>query len=303
LPLTVGTDDPAFNIGELVNKGADIMLGYNDNIGNFNYGISGNISFLKNEVTKLYNDQQLETDFGRVEEGRSLGHIWGYRVGGMFKSQSEINAYYNQLTDQTIANKDYVASGDLYFQNVGGNPTEDEPFYSTTPDEYINDYDQTEIGKTIPGYTYGISLNAGWKGIDFSMNFYGEGDVDKFNAVRQQMESMNGESNYLVTTLNRYTAQNTSASMPRAVIGDPAGNNRYSDRFVESAAFFRLNNWQLGYTLPNKLLGKINFKIQSVMIYVGGQNNIYAFKWSGLDPVNSNKPLPRTYNIGLKARL
>lgn len=302
LPLSVGTDDPAFNIGVLENRGVDILLGYNNKYGQLSYGISGNISFLTNEVTRLYDNQPLSTDMGRVEEGRSIGHIWGYKLGGIFQSQAEIDAYYAQLTDQTIANPDYVAPGDLYFENVGGNPTEEEPFYSTTPDNLINDYDQTEIGNTIPGYTYGINLNAAWKGFDLSMSFYGEGDVEKYNAVRAGFESMNGEINYWTTTLNRWTSQNKSTSMPRAVIGDPAQNNRYSSRFVESAAFFRLNNWQLGYTLPEKLFQELNYAVRSIRIYIGGQNNIYLFKWSGVDPVNDNKPLPRIWNIGLKAR-
>lgn len=302
LPLSVGTDDPAFNIGVLENKGVDLMLGYNNNIGDFTFGISGNISFLKNEVTHLYNHQPLSTDMGRVEEGRSIGHIWGYKVGGVFQSQSEIDAYYAQLEDKTITNTDYVAPGDLYFQNVGGDPTEAEPFYSTTPDNLINEYDQTEIGNTIPGHTYGINSNAAWKGFDLSVSFYGEGNVDRYNSAKAQLEAMNGETNFLATTLNRWTAQHTSSGMPRAVIGDPAGNNRYSDRFVESAAFFRLNNWQMGYSLPSTLLEGLHDAIKSVRIYIGGQNNLYAFRWSGLDPVNDNKPLPRTMCIGLKAK-
>ncbi|MEK6480253.1 TonB-dependent receptor [Catalinimonas sp. 4WD22] len=303
LPYSVGTLDPLFNIGQLENRGVDLQLGYNDRVGDFTYGISGNISFLENEVTNLYQDQPLSTDFGRVEVGRSVGHIWGYKVGGIFQSQDEIDAYFDGLEDQTIANEDYLAPGDLYFQNVGGNPTEDEPFYSTTPDALINSFDQTEIGNTIPGYTYGINLNFGWKGLDLSMNFYGEGDVDRVNEVRRRFEALTGAGNNSFTSvLNRWTPQNTSTSMPRAVQGDPAGNNRFSDRWVESSAFFRLNNWQIGYSIPSTVLENMGGFIRSLRVYVGGQNNIYAFRWSGIDPVNDSFPLPRSYNAGLNVR-
>lgn len=304
LPLSVGTSDPALNIGELVNKGADILMGYNDNFGDFNFGVTGNISFIKNEVVKLYNKQPLSTGFGRIEEGRSVGHLWGYQLGGIFQNQTEIDAYYQNITeDQVVSNVDYIAPGDMYFKEIGGNPTADEPFYSTTPDGIMNTYDQTEIGNTIPGYTYGINLNAGWKGFDLSLSFYGEGDVQKFNAVRRTIESMSGAGpNYSVSTLDRWTSTNPSTTMPRAVVNDPAGNNRYSDRFVESAAFFRLNNWQLGYNIPDNLLTNINHIVSSLRVYVSGQNNLYMFKWTGVDPVNDHRPLTQTINFGIKAR-
>lgn len=302
LPLSVGTDAPAFNIGTLENRGADIMLGYNNKFGAFSYGISGNISFLTNEVISLYNNQPLYVEgLGRIEKGRSVGTIWGYKVGGVFQNQDEIDKYYANLTDQVVSNKDYVKPGDLWFQNIGGNPTATEPNYSTTPDSLMNNYDQTDIGNTIPGYTYGINLNLAWKGIDFSLSFYGEGDVQKYNDVRATMESMNGLSNFTTSVLNRWTTTNPSTTMPRAVIGDPAGNNRYSDRFVESAAYFRLNNWQLGYSLPDQILKKVNFAVKSVRFYISGSNNVYLTNWSGLDPVNDRKPLPRTFSAGLKA--
>ena len=330
LPLSVGTDAPAFNIGTLENRGADIMVGYNNKVGDFTYGISGNISFLKNEVISLYNDQPLFiSGIGlasngdapaapgnglRVEKGRSIGTIWGYKVGGIFKTQAEINSYYapgpndptnqftGKVTDQTIGDKYNVRPGDMYFQNVGGNPTVKEPNYSTKPDSLINNYDQTAIGNTIPGYTYGINLSAGWKGIDFSLSFYGEGDVQKYNDVAATLESMNGLSNFSTSVLDRWTVNNPSKVMPRAVIGDPAGNNRFSDRFVESAAYFKLNNWQLGYSLPNQIMRKINFAVKSARFFISGSNNIYITNWSGLDPVNDRKPLPRTFSVGLKAK-
>ncbi|MDT0647999.1 TonB-dependent receptor [Zunongwangia sp. F260] len=307
LPLSVGTSDPLFNVGELLNEGVDLSLGYNDKIGDFSYGATANISFLRNEVTQLYNNQPLfsTNQFGRtyrVEEGRSLGHIWGYKVGGIFQSQQEIDEYYNTNPDQTVQNMDYVAPGDLYFQDVQGDPTEEEPFYSTTPDGQVNTYDQTEIGNTIPGYTYGININSGYKGFDLSLSFYGEGDVDKYNYVRAAQEAMSSSGvNYRTTVQNRWTPTNTDTNMPRAVIGDPAGNNRFSDRFVESAAFFRLNNWQLGYTLQSGALASMKDAISSLRIYVGGQNNIYVHNWRGIDPVNDAYPLPKTYMLGLKA--
>ncbi|SHM58273.1 TonB-linked outer membrane protein, SusC/RagA family [Cyclobacterium lianum] len=302
LPLSVGTNNPLFNIGKLENRGLDLLVGFNDQTNGFNYGISGNISFLNNEVTRLYQDQPLSTGFGRVEVGRSVGHIWGYKLGGIFQNQEEVDSYFANFEDEIIGNADFVAPGDMYFLDVQGNPTDEERFYSTTPDGRINAFDQTEIGNTIPGVTYGINLNAGWKGFDVSMNFYGEGKVDKINTARRRFESMSGAgATYFTTTLDRWTSSNTDTDMPRAVVNDPAGNNRLSDRWVESAAFFRLNNWQVGYTLPESFLALTKNNIRSLRFYLGGQNNLYLFRWRGIDPVNDDFPLPRSFNMGLNA--
>jgi len=304
LPLSVGTNDPILNVGELENRGVDLQIGYNDNIGNFTYGVTANVSFLENEVTKLYNDQPLysQNQFQRtyrVEEGRSLGHIWGYKVGGIFQTQSEIDAFYAATPDSGVQDVSFVAPGDLYFQDVHGDPTEEEPFYSSIPDGQINSNDQTEIGNTIPAYTYGLNLNAGYKGFDLSFNFYGEGDVQKYNYNRAVHENMsNAGPNYGISVLDRWTPSNTTSTMPRAVIGDPAGNNRFSDRYVENAAFFRLNNWQLGYTVPSSFLRKLNDPVNSFRIYVSGQNNIYIYDWKGIDPTNDNFPLPKSFMMG-----
>lgn len=310
LPLSVGTNNPLFNIGEMANKGVDLQIGYNDKISDFNYSVTGNISFVRNKVTKLYQGQPLSIgglferdDAARVEEGRSVGVIWGYKVGGIFQTQEQIDQHFAQTPDNNVSNVAYVRPGDMYFQDVQGDPTPDEPFYSLTPDGKINSFDQTEIGNTIPGVSYGINLSFAWKGFDLSGSFYGEGDVEKYNAVRRRFEGMSGAgTNYFASTLNRWTPNNTNTDMPRAVVGDPAGNNRMSDRWVESAAFFRLNNWQLGYTLPKSVLGLVNNAVSSFRIYVGGENNIYAFKWRGIDPVNDGFPLPRTFSAGISVR-
>lgn len=311
LPFSVGTNNPLFNIGELENKGVDLSVGYRDKAGDFSYGISGNISFLSNVVTKLYNDQPLlisglhrrhGDNVVRVEEGRSIGAIWGYKVGGMFQTQQEIDEHFANTPDNSVTNVNHVAPGDLYFQDVQGNPTDEEPFYSTTPDGRVNDFDRTEIGNVLPGYTYGLNLNFGWKGLDLIMNFYGEGDVDRVNSSRRRLESMSGVHNQLATTLDRWTPTNTNTTVPRVSGSDPAGNNRISDRWVEDASFFRLNTWQLGYSLPASALNALRNRISSLRVFVGGHNNIYLHRWSTLDPINDTYPLPRSFTFGLNAR-
>jgi TonB-linked SusC/RagA family outer membrane protein len=303
LPPSVGTNSPAFNVGSLRNRGLEMDLGYTHQFNqNISVNLTGNITFLKNEVTSLYEGQPLDTRFGRVEEGRSVGHIWGYQVGGLFRTEAEIQAYYANLVDRNIPDLNFVAPGDLYFKDIGGQATEEERFYSTTPDGYIDEYDRTEIGNTIPGHVYGVNLSATFWDFDLSLNFYGEGDVDKYNSVRASFEGASSAgTNYWPTVLNAWTPQNSTSGIPRAVAGDPARNNRYSDRFVDQAGFLRLNTWQLGYSLPASLLQRSNV-INRCRIYIGGQNNLLITNWSGIDPVNDSYPLPRGYSFGINAR-
>ncbi len=302
LPYSVGTDNPAFNIGTLRNTGIDLEASYNNKIGDFNYAIGGNISFVHNKVLSLYNHEPLYTSYGYVQEGQPIGIIWGYKVGGIFKNQAQIDQYFAKYTDANVTDKTLVKPGDMYFQDVHGDPTAKEPFYSKTPDGKIDSYDQTNLGSTIPGYTYGINATLGYKAFDVTLNFYGEGDVVKVNTFKENFTNMAGPGgNESIAVLNRWTPQNPNATLPRAVYGDPAGNNRYSDRWVESGAFFRLNSWQLGYSLPGKLLQNTHV-FSKLRIFVGGQNNFTITRYSGIDPVNDQYPLPKMINVGVNAR-
>ena len=313
LPYVVGTLDPLQNIGEVSNKGIDIELGYNGVMGDFRYNLGGNIAFVKNEVTKLYEGAPLTVNINgndiRVEEGRSIGHIWGYKVGGIFQSDQEVLDHFDGVTmSDTQHDNDangqplYVEAGDMWFQNIGSAASDEELeqniYYSTEKDSVINQWDQTELGKTIPSFTYGINLGGSWKGIDVSINWYGEAGASGYNSERADLESMQSRGvNQFRTTLDRWTETNPSTEMPRAVAGDPAGNLRTSDRFVERKDFFRLQNWTVGYSLPKRVIDNIDF-ISRLRVYVGGQNNLYFFRWTGIDPVASRSPLPRSIWFG-----
>ena len=304
LPPTVGVSSPAYNIGSVRNRGVDLQLGYNHRVGQLELGVSGNVSFVQNEVLELYEGQPLSTSgYGRIEEGRSIGHIWGYKVGGVFQSAQEVADYYTNLPDNNVGDASFVAPGDLFFLDVGGNPDPENPdeYYSTEPDGQINTYDQTEIGNSIPGYTYGLNLNGKLKNFDLNLSFYGEGDVQRVNTFLQTYGTTSSIAPRSTIVLDRWTPTNTGSSIPRAVIGDPAGNNRFSDRFVEDASFFRLNTWQFGYSLPTSVTGGTDL-ISNLRVFVGGQNNIYLTSWSGIDPVNDAYPLPRGYFAGLSAK-
>ncbi|MEO8415454.1 MAG: TonB-dependent receptor [Ginsengibacter sp.] len=306
LPPNTGIQNAAdLNIGEVSNKGVEFDLGYNAKVGPVNFNVAGNLTTVNNKVIKLYGGTPLGNEFGRIEEGYSMFYLWGYKVGGVFQSQQDIDKWTQSHADINIGQKLGDPSigyrykpGDMYFQDVYGNPKDPKERYSKTPDSLINSNDRTYLGKTIPGYYYGFNIGANWKGIDISVFFQGVGDVQKYNSLRAGLENMSGLANSSSTTLDRWTPANASTSMPRAVYGDPAQVNRISNRFVENAGYLRLKNLQIGYSLPPSLMNKLGF-IKKFRIYASAINLFTITNYTGYDPENDFIPPTRQFLAGL----
>jgi hypothetical protein len=303
LPPNTGIQQNAdLNVATVRNTGIELQIGYNERFGDINFNVSGNLTTVKNRVIKLNDGTPIGGEDGRIEEGYSMFYLWGYKVGGIFQNQAEIDAW-NQAHpkgDGNIGANTYKP-GDMYFQDVYGDPRagKDER-YSPVPDSAVNDNDRTYLGKTIPGYYYGLTLGADYKGFDINIFFQGVGDVQKYNYVRSGLEGMGGPANQWATTLDRWTATNPSTTMPRAVYSDPYGSTRFSSRFVENASYVRLKNLQIGYTLPKLLMDKLSF-VQNLRLYIGGINLFTITKYSGLDPENDVIPPTRQFVFGINA--
>ena len=304
IPTSAGyVNNPPQNFGSVLNRGVDIIIGYNGSAGDFNYRINGNISFVHNEVLTIKDDVPFGSNWGRVEKGFPLFYYYGYKNDGILQTDQEVQDYLNSVTDVNI-NPSQLGPGDYRFQDLRGNPDEDNPFYSPDPDGTINTYDQVYIGKTIPGFTYGLNIVLEYKGFDLNMLFNGVGDVERYNAVRAGLEAMSSQgANQSTTVLDRWTSSHPSTTMPRAIYGDPSQNNRFSNRFIESAAYFRLNNLQIGYSLPQKVWKSIGFG-KNLRIWAGFSNLFTVTKWTGLDPsVPAGAiPTPRMSGFGIDAR-
>ena len=164
------------------------------------------------------------------------------------------------------------SAGDIRFVDVNG-------------DGQINSDDRTFIGSPIPGHFYGANVSAGWKNFDLGIVLQGVGDVKIYNAARQSLENMNSGNNQLATVANRWSTSNTGATIPRAINGDPNGNNRYSDRWIEDGSYMRIKNIQLGYNVPSKGLSAATKTLLSgARIYVAVQNLATFTKYQGYDP-------------------
>lgn len=271
VPMSTGYFLPAdANIGSIRNKGIELGATYNNRAGQVRYSIGGNITTVNNEVLDLGTIPEIVTGTGgaqthRTTVGAPLGYFYGYQTDGIYQTDAEAAA---ALPD--AAGK--ASAGDIRFVDVNG-------------DGKITAADQTNIGSSIPGFLFGANASASWKGWDLSIFLQGVGDVKVYNAARRSLEGMNDGNNQLTTVLNRWTSSNSSSDMPRAVSGDPNGNNRYSDRWIENGAYTRIKNLQLGYTFPSaKISATTKSFLTGARLFFAVQNLATFTKYTGYDP-------------------
>ena len=279
-PPTIGTigtaSVPDRNVGELRNQGLEIELSYRKTFGDFSYSISGNASFIQNEVTQLFDGNFLAArrygrpnqEIVRTFEGEPIATFFGWRTNGLYQTEADIEA------DPSIANDPrradgLIQPGDVRFVDLNG-------------DGLIDEEDREIIGSPHPAMVYGLNANVGYKGFDLALFFLGNAGVDIYNADRMQGLDPTYPFNMYAETVNRWNGLNTSNSIPRMTTRRDNLNHRTSDLFIESGDFFRLKNITLGYTLPQTLTEQAGNS--RARFYVTGQNVFTITQYSGLDP-------------------
>lgn len=276
VPPSAGVDDPILNVGEIANKGAELELTYNIAHKAWNINITGTATYLRNKVLKLAEEGQALFGTGlkfgtdhiptQTRVGEEIGAFYLYEAIGIFQSDAEATAYKNKEGD---ALQPDAKAGDIKFRDANG-------------DGVIDEADKTYQGSGFPTWEYGFNVGANFKGFDLTIFMQGVGGNKIYNGNRFEMEGMDAGRNFLATTLDAWTPQNTNTAMPRAVLGDPNGNNRESTRFLENGAYLRMKILQLGYTLPAHTTERI--KLNRLRIYLSAQNIFTITKYSGLDP-------------------
>lgn len=299
VPGYVGNAGPVGNIATMNNKGVELEIGYGKNFNNVRFDISGNISYVDNEVSDLGPDKEFLTgqtfspqglEITRTAVGMPIGFFYGYKTDGIFQNTSEVGAYTN--ADGGLIQPE-AQPGDFRFVDVNGNGEID-------PD------DRTFIGDPTPNWTYGMNVSVGWKGFDLVVFGQGVTGNDVFKATRRfdlQMANMTADA------LGRWTGEGTSTTYPRLVMNDPNKNfSRSSDFYVEDGSFFRIKTLQLGYALPQRVANRIG--MQKLRVYVSGNNLVTFTKYSGYDPEIGGGsfgvdrgiyPQPRFYMVGINA--
>ncbi|MDX1640660.1 MAG: TonB-dependent receptor, partial [Balneolaceae bacterium] len=276
-------NNPTINFAEVLNRGFELQLGYNNFIGSVQYDVSANLTTVHNEALSLYGETPFGGDQNRVEEGKPLFFFRGYKVDGIFQDQAEVDAWLAEYEEPGSVK----SPGDIYYQDING-------------DGIIDADDRTFIGSSIPDYYYGFNIDLFYEGFDLSLFFQGVGGLQRVNNIRWGGESMSSDGvNQLTSVLDRWTPDNRSDTMPRAVFNDPGNNTRFSDRWVEDADYIRLRNFQLGYTISPDLTERMGLGSSSLRLFLSGRNLITITGWSGLDPENDDIPPARTISLGI----
>jgi len=282
-PAHVGNRYPATaNVGTVRNQGVEVTLNHRNHVGELNYNVGGNISFIKNELTALNGGSRVYGDKTICDEGYALYTFWGYRYEGIYKSEEE------------IAEHLWGTENPVY--SVG-----DARYYDKTKDGKIDENDKMDLGNPFPWLTYSINAGLEWKGIDFQLFFQGVSGNEIFNAVRYRTEGTGNEATLSTTMRNVWTDSNRNGTIPNPK-GSP--NNRLeSDRLVEDGSYLRLKNMQIGYTFPRKWTEKIS--MDRCRVYLSANNLFTITKYTGYDPEvgggvdYGNYPQSRTFMLGL----
>lgn len=328
LPAVYGASAPRANSADLRSQGYELTLSWRDSRVVFgerlSYGVTLTFNDYISSITKYDNPDK---SFAKKHyEGKRLGEIWGYRVGGLFASDQEATeytsrvdqSYVNELILQSAGPEGKPRGGDLMFLDLDGDNI-------IRPGTSVNNPgDQVIIGNSEPRYHYGGTLNASWYGVDFSVFFQGIGKRDWYpepNTMAFWHMYARPYATYIPKNFHTqyWTEENPDAYFPRprgytALSGERRQLTAVNDRYLQSLAYLRLKNLTVGYTLPKRWMKAA--KIENLRIYLTGEN---LFTWSPglksdyIDPesvvTNSiygdasnlarNYPWSRTYTVGI----
>jgi TonB-linked SusC/RagA family outer membrane protein len=316
VPDLIGQAAAAANVASLRNRGLELALNYQNEIGKFRYSAGVNFTSIDNEVTSLGGASPIAGanvisqlgNITRTDVGREIGYFYGLKSTGIFHSQEEVNSYVN---NQGAPLQPGAKPGDVRYQDVNN-------------DGRITPSDYTYIGSGTPKFTYGGSLNLGYSNFDFKVLLYGVQGSEIFNAsalnLSKSSNFANLWTNFYADRMDRWTPSNPNSNQPRVTAEDTNNGGGYNDkissRYVEDGSYLRARNMELGYSVAKTLLDR--YRIGGVRVFASVDNVFTLTKYKGLDPEvaatgyfnspfafgvdNGNYPQPRTYRLGLNVQ-
>ena len=263
---------PYINGGTMNNKGLEIAVNYlSSRDKSFKYEIGGNIAFIKNKLTSLTGDINYISspannnltrglELQRTSVGQPIASFYGHEVIGIFKTAEEVASAPAQ-TGKGI--------GRLRYADLNG-------------DGVIDANDRTFLGSPIPTLTFGLNLKADYKNFDISVFFQGVSGNKIYNFMKYHNDFFFDQFNKSANILNAWTPENSGSNVPALSTKDANNELRPSSYFIESGAYIRLKNVQIGYTLPAAIAQKIH--AAKLRVFLQGQNLATFTKYKGLDP-------------------
>lgn len=249
----------------------------------FKWDLGMNIATYKNKITSIPDNRMITTFAGAsilTEVGQPVGVFYGYKTNGVFTSDQEADSY--GYTTK-LANGSYVSF-------KGG----DVRFIDRNADKIIDENDREVIGDPTPDFTGMFNTQLSWKRFSLEAIFTFSYGNDVYNYTRTQLESLQGSENQTLAVLNRWRTEGQVTTVPKASWGDPIGNTRFSDRWIEDGSYLRLRTITFKYDLP---IRSAYFKYATVFTTA---NNLLTFtKYLGYDPEFSASASALTQGIDI----
>lgn len=273
---------PDENIGIVKNRGVEIQLNHENRLLNqeLRYRVTGNFMYAKNTIVFMDETPWPDGHDYMKLEGMPMGSSLYYSVGGINKTEEDLKKH-PQMSGATL--------GDFWFEDLDG-------------DGAITNLDRYRLGLTsVPQIVFGLTFDASWKNLDFSLLLQGQALARYYYSP--QMDPVSGNLDWYAAT-NAWTLTNRDSNYPR--IGSTVSNggvNR-SDYYSRNAAFLRLKNLEIGYTLPlNKIAPKLG--VSGLRFYIAGYNLLTLSELKYVDPETSDEsyqtyPQMRIVNTGVK---
>ncbi|MCE7056450.1 TonB-dependent receptor [Algoriphagus sp. AGSA1] len=295
LPAVLGTSPPKQNAADLRTKGFEVTLGYRDQFGSASnpvrFGIRANLSDSRSQITSFQNENGL---FSSYRVGQNIGEIWGLVNDGIMENQDQIE----QLDQSAIVpwGAIDVVPGWPKYKDLNGDGKIEQGLTEFDPK------DLTIVADTTARYRYGVTLDVSYSGFDLSVFLQGVGKRDYYprhylywgpyqqpyaNIYPWNLDFYRGEDDTADLMAQHSQAyieaglaqQNLNSEFPvlQAWLADNnygAGLDIPQTRYLQNAAYLRIKNVTLGYTIPAPVLEK--FKVSRVRVYVTGEN-IFEF--------------------------
>lgn len=279
LPSVLGTGVPKINNCDMKSYGFELELGWRDKIAGVSYGIKATLADDQQKILKYPNEDNV---LSRYFKGRMLNEIWGYTTIGIAQSQEEMDAHLAKV-DQSALGSNWGA-GDIMYADLNGDGRVDGG-----ANKLGDSGDVRNIGNSTPRFKFGLSLDAEYKGFDFRMFLQGVAKRDLWLGGNYFWGATGSGNEWQSAGFVEHwdfwrpegdpLGANTDAYYPRVAFNG-GKNTQTQTRYLQNAAYLRLKNIQIGYTLPKHLTQKAG--MSSVRVYVSGDN---LLTWTGLSDI------------------
>ena len=261
------------NGGSLENMGFDVAANVKIlNRKNWKWELGANVAAYKNVITALPDGDYTTTIYGAnvlTAEGHPAGVFYGYKTAGVYATQEAAEKDGLKIVSKSGQPTSFGA-GDMIFVNHKDLPGEEN---------VIDENDMVVIGDPNPDFYGNFYSNLSYKRFTLNMNFNYSYGNDIYNYQRSLLESGSTFFNQTTALNRRWIAEGQHTDIPKATYGDPMGNARFSDRWIEDGSYLRLRSVTLSYALPvNSIF------LQGITVWATANNLFTLTKYLGSDP-------------------